>query len=75
MNKKTKIQNLNNYKFTKKEKIGLINGKFRIIHQGHLRLIKFASEICNYLVIAIEIDNEDINLDKISKGLEILNLI
>ena len=32
----------------------LITGKFNVLHPGHIRLFKYAKEICPYLVIGIE---------------------
>lgn len=34
-------------------RIGLVTGKFNIVHPGHLRLLRFASENCDVLVVAI----------------------
>lgn len=73
--KKSKIKNYNHFKNSGKNSIGLINGKFKLIHQGHLRLIKFASEICSYLVISIEVESDLNEIDYISSDLKLLELL
>jgi len=37
--------------------IAFVSGTFNVIHPGHLRLLKFASEICDYLVVAVNGDD------------------
>lgn len=36
--------------------IGLVSGNFNVVHPGHLRLLKFASENCDFLVVAVKPD-------------------
>lgn len=35
------------------KKVAFVSGAFNIIHPGHLRLLKFASEICDVLVVGV----------------------
>lgn len=35
------------------KKIALVNGDFNILHPGHLRLLKFAKESADYLIVAV----------------------
>ncbi|MCB1192968.1 MAG: adenylyltransferase/cytidyltransferase family protein [Flavobacteriales bacterium] len=42
-------------------RIGFLSGNFNVIHPGHLRLIKFAKEICDFLVIGI-LDNSSLGV-------------
>ena len=45
-------------KFKKqKKKIAFISGKFNIIHPGHIRIIKFAKEIADILILAVSGDD------------------
>lgn len=46
------------------EKIALVYGNFNILHPGHLRLLKFAKESSDYLIVAVNSDkfNKEINL-------------
>ncbi len=37
-------------------KIGLVSGNFNVVHPGHLRLLKFAADCCDTLVVAIHSD-------------------
>ena len=48
-------ENLNKVLEWKKENkiIGFANGCFDIIHPGHLKLLKFAKQNCDKLVVAI----------------------
>lgn len=39
------------------KKIAFISGKFNIIHPGHIRIIKFAKEIADILILAVSGDN------------------
>lgn len=37
-------------------KIGLVSGNFNVVHPGHMRLLKFAADCCDILVVAINPD-------------------
>lgn len=39
--------------------VGFISGNFNIIHAGHLRLFKFASEVSDCVIIGLERDDND----------------
>jgi len=41
------------------KRIVLVSGNFNTIHPGHLRLLRFAAECGNFLVVAIADDHED----------------
>ncbi len=56
------------------KKIAFVYGNFNILHPGHLRLLKFAKESCNYLIVGVNSDKlannanllqEDIRLESI----------
>ena len=36
--------------------IVFISGVFNVLHPGHLRIIRFAKEIGNYLIVGVESD-------------------
>ena len=38
------------------EIIGFVNGCFDILHVGHLALLEYAKEFCEYLIVAIDDD-------------------
>jgi rfaE bifunctional protein kinase chain/domain len=38
------------------KRIGLISGNFNVIHAGHMRVMRFASEACDILVIGLKPD-------------------
>ncbi|MDZ4761750.1 MAG: PfkB family carbohydrate kinase, partial [Alphaproteobacteria bacterium] len=40
-------------------RIAFVSGKFNIIHPGHLRLLKFAAESAEFLVVGVTADTED----------------
>ena len=46
------------------KKTALVYGNFNILHPGHLRLLKFAKESSDYLIVAVNSDkfNKEINL-------------
>lgn len=48
------------------KKTALVYGNFNILHPGHLRLLKFAKESSDYLIVAI-------NSDELTKNLNLLN--
>ncbi|WP_169543643.1 PfkB family carbohydrate kinase [Sneathiella aquimaris] len=37
-------------------KIGMVSGNFNVVHPGHLRLLKFAADCCDYLVVVVNDD-------------------
>jgi rfaE bifunctional protein kinase chain/domain len=37
-------------------RIAFISGNFNVVHAGHLRLFKFAAEMCDYLVVGLNPD-------------------
>jgi len=45
-------------------KIGLVTGCFDVIHAGHINLLKFAKQKCDWLIVGLENDTTI----KISKG-------
>ena len=54
------LEDLTNIVFNEKKnnkKVSFISGNFNVIHPGHLRLLKFAKEISDILVIFINPDN------------------
>ena len=40
----------------KKNSIVLVTGKFNVLHPGHQRLLSFAKEVGNKLIVAVESD-------------------
>ena len=36
--------------------IGFINGCFDVIHVGHVEILKFAKQNCDYLIVALDTD-------------------
>ncbi|MGA1933313.1 PfkB family carbohydrate kinase [Arcobacter sp. YIC-464] len=48
------------------KKTALVYGNFNILHPGHLRLLKFAKESSDYLIVAV-------NSDNLTKDLELLD--
>lgn len=46
-----------NHKILKK--VGLITGKFNIIHPGHVRVLNFAKEICDELIVGVCDDDHE----------------
>jgi len=43
-------------------KIAFVSGNFNVVHPGHLRLLKFATECADYLVVGINADSADTTL-------------
>ncbi|MCC3305343.1 PfkB family carbohydrate kinase [Sneathiella sp. HT1-7] len=39
------------------KKIGMVSGNFNVVHPGHLRLLKFATDCCDILVVAVNADD------------------
>lgn len=39
-------------------KIGMVSGNFNVVHPGHLRLLKFASDCCDILIVAVNTDQK-----------------
>lgn len=39
--------------------VGLVSGNFNVVHPGHLRLLKFAADCCDILVVALQSDRAD----------------
>jgi rfaE bifunctional protein kinase chain/domain len=35
------------------QRIGFISGNFNVVHPGHLRLLKFAADCCDFLVVGV----------------------
>ena len=46
----------------KNKKITFVSGNFNIVHPGHLRLLNFAAECGDYLVVAINSDSNGVTL-------------
>ncbi len=40
----------------KKKRISFVSGHFNVLHPGHLRLLRFAKECGDYLIVAVESD-------------------
>lgn len=38
------------------KRVGLVSGNFNVVHPGHVRLLKFADENCDVLVVAVHPD-------------------
>lgn len=65
-------------KKTERKKISFVSGNFNIIHPGHLRLLRFAAECSDFLVVGVFSDsiessflNEEIRLD----GIKAISLV
>jgi rfaE bifunctional protein kinase chain/domain len=43
-------------KYVGSRRIGFISGNFNVIHAGHIRVLKFAAEACDILVIGLNAD-------------------
>lgn len=39
-------------------KISMVSGNFNVVHPGHLRLLKFAADCCDILIVAVHGDKE-----------------
>ncbi len=40
------------------KKVGMVSGNFNVVHPGHLRLLKFASDCCDILIVAVNTDQQ-----------------
>ena len=40
----------------KKKKKIFVSGKFNVLHSGHIRLLRFAKELGDYLIVGVEGD-------------------
>lgn len=38
-------------------KVGMVSGNFNVVHPGHLRLLKFAADCCDILIVAVNADD------------------
>lgn len=58
-----------------KKRKAFVYGNFNILHPGHLRLLKFAKESCEYLIVGVNSDsiNKDSNLLDENIRLESIN--
>lgn len=58
------IKNINLYRL-KKEKVGVVHGRFQILHYGHMEYLLNAKKRCDHLIIGI--CNPEIELTKYNK--------
>ena len=68
---KSEINNLKNLRMTadkRNQKICFVSGIFNLIHPGHLRLLAFAREFADILVVGCLPDNvKGVNLDQMER--------
>lgn len=57
-----------------KKKISLVTGTFNVLHAGHIRLLKYAKEISDYLIVAVNSDKSDSNKSLVKQKLRLENL-
>ena len=57
-----------------KKKISLVIGTFNVLHAGHIRLLKYAKEISDYLIVAVNSDKSDSNKSLVKQKLRLENL-
>ena len=57
-----------------KKKISLVIGTFNVLHAGHIRLLKYAKEISDYLIVAVNSDKSDNNKSLVKQKLRLENL-
>ena len=43
---------------SKRKKVSFVSGNFNVVHPGHLRLLKFAAELGDCLVVGVNADSE-----------------
>jgi len=55
----TQIDHIQSLRKTNGEdtKIALVSGNFNVVHPGHLRLLKFAADCCDLLIVAVNTDD------------------
>ena len=61
-------------KFIMKKKISLVVGTFNVLHAGHIRLLKYAKEISDYLIVAVNSDKIDEDKSLVKQKLRLENL-
>ena len=54
-----------------KKKISLVIGTFNVLHAGHIRLLKYAKEISDYLIVAVNSDKSDSNKSLVKQKLRL----
>ena len=57
-----------------KKKISLVVGTFNVLHAGHIRLLKYAKEISDYLIVAVNSDKIDEDKSLVKQKLRLENL-
>tara|TARA_A100001015_G_scaffold316386_1_gene430519 strand:- start:87 stop:1535 length:1449 start_codon:yes stop_codon:yes gene_type:complete len=57
-----------------KKKISLVIGTFNVLHAGHIRLLKYAKEISDYLIVAVNSDKNDSSKSLVKQKLRLENL-
>jgi rfaE bifunctional protein kinase chain/domain len=65
-------------KIGKTERIAFVSGNFNVVHPGHMRLLKFAAEQCDFLVVGVNPDwaaGVAVPLDLRLEGLESISLV
>tara|TARA_B100000131_G_C18086079_1_gene600205 strand:- start:1176 stop:1574 length:399 start_codon:yes stop_codon:yes gene_type:complete len=48
-------------------KIGFVNGCFDVLHIGHIRMLQFAKDHCDYLIVGIDSDSRVKTLKGLSR--------
>jgi glycerol-3-phosphate cytidylyltransferase len=43
----------------KKSNVGIVAGTFDILHPGYIRLFQFCKTVCDYLIVALHVENPD----------------
>ena len=57
-----------------KKKISLVIGTFNVLHAGHIRLLKYAKEISDYLIVGVNSNQSDSNKILVKQKLRLENL-